>query len=79
MLKKKGCTVLFTMVTILAAHAQMNNQLTDIEKQAGWKLLFDGKSSTGWHTYNKKSFGPAWKIVDGSLFCDTAFHIPKGE
>ena len=79
MLKKTGCTVVFAMVTILAAHAQMNNQLTDIEKQAGWKLLFDGKSSSGWHTYNKKSFGPAWKVVDGSLFCDTAYHIPKGE
>src|SRR5258708_11255996 len=64
---------------MLAAHAQASNQLTDTEKQQGWKLLFDGKSSAGWHTYNKKTFGPAWKIENGTLFCDTTYNVPKGE
>src|SRR6202163_1919881 len=79
MLKKIGFIFLSLMAGILAAQAQTNNQLTDAEKQQGWKLLFDGKSSAGWHTYNKKAFGPAWKVEDGTLFCDTTYHIPKGE
>src|SRR5450432_831665 len=79
MLKKTAFTFLILMVLILAARAQTINQLTDAEKQQGWKLLFDGKTATGWHTYNKKSFGPAWKIVNGNLFCDTTYHVPKGE
>ncbi len=64
---------------IFSVHAQGPNQLTDAEINDGWKLLFDGKTSTGWHTYNKKTFGPAWKVVDGTLFCDTTYHVPKGE
>jgi hypothetical protein len=53
--------------------------MSGAETTGGWKLLFDGKTSTGWHTYNKKTFGPAWKVVDGTLFCDTTYHVPKGE
>jgi hypothetical protein len=79
MLKKTGITIIMLMVSIFAVRSQANNQLTDAEKLQGWKLLFDGKSSLGWHTYNQKKFGPAWKIVDGTLFCDTTYHIPKGE
>ncbi len=79
MLKKMSFTILFLMVTIFAAHTQTQNQLTDKEKQDGWKLLFDGYSSAGWHTYNEKTFGPAWKIVDGTLYCDTTYPIPEGK
>jgi 3-keto-disaccharide hydrolase len=77
MIKKTGSTILFLMVSILALHAQTINQLTDSEKQNGWKLLFDGKSSSGWHTYNKKTFGNGWKIEDGALY--RAASILKGE
>lgn len=44
------------------------NQLTDAEKAAGWKLLFDGKTTTGWKGFKKESF-PAhrWAVEDGSL------------
>jgi len=31
-----------------------NNVLTSSEKVAGWKLLFDGHSTSGWHLYNSK-------------------------
>lgn len=43
------------------------NTLTDAEKQAGWKLLFDGKTTDGWRNYKKKDVGPGWKIVDSTL------------
>ena len=37
------------------------------------KPLFDGKTTTGWHTYLKTGAG-AWKVVDGALQLD-----PKAE
>jgi hypothetical protein len=49
--------------------AEVVNQLTDEEKASGWTLLFDGKTSTGWRGYNKKSFPTGWEVVDGSLHC----------
>ena len=43
------------------------NVLSAAEKAAGWKLLFDGKSTANWHNYGKKTVGSSWKIEDGSL------------
>ena len=43
-----------------------DNQLTDSEKAAGWKLLFDGSATTGWVTRGKKEL-TNWKAIDGSL------------
>jgi hypothetical protein len=76
---KSGFILLSLLAGIIAVHAQTANQLTDTEIKEGWKLLFDGKSSTGWHTYNKKTFGPGWKITDGTLFRDIMIKNPKGE
>ncbi len=45
------------------------NVLTDAEKADGWRSLFDGKSTVGWHPFKKKA-GDAlagWSIVDGCL------------
>ena len=49
------------------------NTLTENEKAEGWQLLFDGATTNGWHTYNKKdSIGKAWKAENGTLFFDAA-------
>jgi hypothetical protein len=40
------------------------------EKKDGWVLLFDGQSTNGWHTYNKNTVAPIWKVVDGSIMLD---------
>jgi Domain of Unknown Function (DUF1080) len=45
------------------------NQLTDDEKKAGWKLLFDGKSFDGWHNFKKEGVRPGWQVKDGALVC----------
>jgi hypothetical protein len=42
------------------------NTLTAAEQAAGWQLLFDGKSTSGWHGYNGKPTG-AWIIEDCAL------------
>ena len=44
------------------------NELTAAEKAAGWKLLFDGKTTAGWHSYKKTSFPEkGWVVEDGCL------------
>lgn len=45
------------------------NTLTDKEKSAGWKLLFDGKSLDGWHNFKKDDVRPGWVVKDGLLVC----------
>ena len=45
-----------------------NNSLTDAEKQEGYKLLFDGTSTTGWRTYKNKP-ADSWSVVNGILYC----------
>jgi hypothetical protein len=43
------------------------NTLTAEEKAAGWRLLFDGKSTAGWRAYGADSMPSGWQAVDGSL------------
>ncbi len=43
------------------------NTLTDEEKEEGWKLLFDGLTTEGWHNYNKEGIGSAWRVENGTL------------
>ncbi|WP_394801124.1 3-keto-disaccharide hydrolase [Niabella ginsengisoli] len=40
------------------------------KKSAGWKLLFDGTTSDGWHGYGSKTIGTAWKTANGTLYLD---------
>lgn len=47
------------------------NKLTTTEKTDGWKLLFDGKTTKGWHKYGNTPVGSAWKVKDGNLYLDT--------
>ena len=57
-------------VAVLAASAAFapaaDNQLTAAEKSAGWQLLFDGKTMTGWRTYANRPAG-GWEVVNGTL------------
>lgn len=55
------------------------NKLNSKEQANGWKLLFDGTTKNGWHVFNNKSDGSAWKIADGALYLDPKAKGPKGE
>ena len=51
-----------------AAHAQTaHNMLTPDEIKAGWRLLFDGKTTDGWRNYRADTISSGWKAVDGAL------------
>jgi hypothetical protein len=41
--------------------------LTDAEKAAGWKVLFDGTSADNFRGYNKDKLPDGWKVTDGAL------------
>jgi hypothetical protein len=43
------------------------NKLTDAEKAAGWKLLFDGQSTAGWRNFGKPTISQGWQVVGGAL------------
>lgn len=47
--------------------AELNNQLSPSESRRGWKLLFDGTSTAGWHNFRGKGVGSGWVIKDGVL------------
>ena len=55
------------LVPGFAALGAEPNTLTDQEKKAGFKLLFDGKTTNGWRSYQKKQINPGWQVVDGAL------------
>ena len=64
--------LLFTVVglTGLLTMAQEPNTLTKKEKKEGWRLLFDGKTTKGWHTYLRDTVGSKWQVKDGALVFD---------
>jgi hypothetical protein len=67
---KKGLFILGCVLAMMESFAQ--NTLTPQEKKDGWILLFDGKTTTGWHNFNSDQVGPGWKVDDGSLHLDPA-------
>ncbi|MBI3469520.1 MAG: DUF1080 domain-containing protein [Planctomycetes bacterium] len=50
-----------------AQEPQKPNTLSDKERADGWKLLFDGKSTSGWRGFKKDRCPDGWKVVDGAL------------
>ena len=49
------------------------NELTELEKANGWKLLFDGQTSNGWVGAYKDAFpSEGWHIKDGILMIEAS-------
>jgi hypothetical protein len=58
----------FALTNPLPSTAGTPNQLTPDEQKAGWKLLFDGKTTQGWRSFNKQTFpSQGWVVEDGCL------------
>ncbi|MDB5326063.1 MAG: hypothetical protein JWM57_1632 [Phycisphaerales bacterium] len=43
------------------------NTLTAEEKDAGFRLLFDGKTTAGWRGYRRETMFPQWQVIEGAL------------
>lgn len=57
---------MFATLAVALAIGQ-DNTLTKAEAHSGWKLLFDGKTTKGWHNFKQKTISDGWKVVDGVL------------
>ena len=52
------------------APADAQNALSTQEVTEGWRLLFDGTTTHGWHSYGKTKAGAEWEAKDGTLHLD---------
>ena len=43
------------------------NMLTSAERTAGWRLLFDGTTTKGWHGYKSQTMPNGWRAAAGTL------------
>lgn len=64
-------TATFAVLLVLsadpaAAQAAPSNTLSAAEKAAGWKLLFDGKSTAGWRGFGRDKL-VGWEVANGEL------------
>lgn len=69
-----------SIVVILSSLCTINtmgqdNTLSKKEQKDGWKLLFDGKTTSGWRKFNEQSIGSGWKVQDGALFLDKSVTV----
>lgn len=55
-------------MALFSFYKQKDNTLTEAEKKAGWKLLFDGKTLNGWRMYQNKP-ADCWGVKNGEIYC----------
>lgn len=56
------------------------NVLTESEKAAGWRLLFDGKTAQGWRGFRRQEFpSGCWRIEKGCLHLMPSGGKQKGD
>jgi hypothetical protein len=62
-----GLALAILSATSLLAQATPPNALSADERADGFRLLFDGTSSTGWRGYREQTLPANWQVVDGAL------------
>jgi hypothetical protein len=68
-LMKATLSMLLGFVLLPLAGAEPN-QISADEKGAGWRLLFDGKTTAGWRSFRKQTFpAKGWVVEAGWLKC----------
>jgi hypothetical protein len=55
------------------------NTLTSDEKNAGWRLLFDGRTTAGWRGYKAKEMPESWRVENGSLLARRQKGMSSGD
>jgi cytochrome c len=55
------------LASAVAAGAGEPNTLTEAEKKAGWKLLFDGQTTKGWRGYKMQTMPLGWTVTNDIL------------
>ncbi|HVF80777.1 MAG TPA: DUF1080 domain-containing protein [Flavisolibacter sp.] len=71
----KNFLALCVLICLLTACSSSKNAVVDAQpnilaakdRKEGWQLLFDGKTTAGWHTYNRDTVSSNWKVANGML------------
>lgn len=58
--------------TSVPAMSDTVNSLSAAEQAEGWRLLFDGETTSGWRRYRGEGFPDGWQVIGGSLVRVTA-------
>jgi len=64
---RAGVVALLLFGVARSARADEPNTLTADEKNSGWQLLFDGRTTAGWRGYRSDRMPASWKVENGSL------------
>ncbi|MDB5120153.1 MAG: glycosyl hydrolase [Sphingobacteriales bacterium] len=67
------------MVVTLSSYTPAVSNKQNEKKQTGWKALFDGKTTKGWHTYGKSEAGSSWLVDNGTLHLTTSGNADHGD
>jgi len=62
-------------ILLMAALPFSKTQPSEKNANAGWRSIFDGKTTKGWHSYGQNKAGAQWEVKDGALHLDKS----KGE
>ena len=68
----------FSVIFLLAISAMSCQVRATNSSEKGFKSLFDGKTTAGWHTYGKDQSGQAWGVQDGALHLQAKGKNPEG-
>ena len=53
--------------SVQAGDASASGVVTAEQRAAGWRPLFDGRTTAGWRGYKSQAMPAAWHVVDGTL------------
>lgn len=62
-----GIVAIFGLFIVTANMSYGQNKLSRAEKKQGWILLFDGKTTDGWRSYNATGIPEQWGVQKGTL------------
>lgn len=78
-MNKKILFVSAFVAFILCSSLKLKNEETpSLPKDGGWKVLFDGKSTHGWHNYGKTTVGKEWTVENGAIHLDPSVQGAEG-
>jgi hypothetical protein len=70
-MKTNFASLFLTLVSLIIITPAQNydpaNKLSKAEEDAGWRLLFDGKSFNGWRGFHNDKVPAGWAIEDGCI------------
>src|SRR6476660_3710302 len=62
--------VSLALITFISCKSSNKMAVQTPAAEDGFINLFDGKTTTGWHTFGKTAVGKAWKVEDGAIHLD---------